>query len=301
MCYSVSIAFPCSRLSCNDEGENRVIRFDDQVAIVTGSGRGLGAAYARLLAARGATVVVHDAGVTLDGTGFDPHVADTIVHEITSAGGKAIACYENIEFQEGCQRLIETALHHFSRLDILINNAGWISFTPLEEMTSALLERIIAIQITAPFWLSQAAFPIMKQQHYGRIIFTTSGRGMFLEHALPELTGYAIGKMAQLGLMNTLAVNGAEWGIRVNTISPVAATRMFRSPVAAQELRPEHVAPGVIFLASSYCHQSGCILQASNGHFATAQWHTSPGVDFGMIAATPENIAEQWDKITQFF
>lgn len=273
------------------------IRFDGQVAIITGSGRGLGAAYARLLAERGACIVVHDAGVTLSGTGFDPGVADAVVREITAANGKAVPYYENIEARDGCQRLIDVALREFGRLDILINNAGWIAYTSLEDMTAALLERIIAIQIAAPFWLSQAAFPVMQQQRYGRIIFTTSGRAMFKEHALPELTGYAIGKMAQIGLMNALAAAGAEAGICVNAISPVAATRMFRSAVAPQELRPEQVAPGVAFLASSQCNFSGVVLQAGNGHFSTAQWQRSAGIDFGETVATPEVIADQWSAI----
>ncbi|HEV7235367.1 MAG TPA: SDR family NAD(P)-dependent oxidoreductase [Ktedonobacteraceae bacterium] len=275
-----------------------MIRFDGQVAIVTGSGRGLGAAYARLLAERGASVIVHDAGVALDGTGFDPNVANAVVSEITTTGGSALPCYENIESQRGCQRLIETAISQFGRLDILINNAGWITFTPLEEMTPALLERIINIQIAAPFWLSQAAFPTMKQQHYGRIIFTTSGRAMFLEHALPELTGYALGKMAQLGLVNALAVAGMADGIRVNAISPVAATRMLQRAVAPQELRPEQVAPGVAFLASAQCNVSGIVLQASNSHFATAQWKVSAGIDAGEAVITPEAIDDQWSFIT---
>lgn len=274
------------------------IRFDGQVAIVTGSGRGLGAAYAQSLAERGASVVVHDAGVTLDGTGFDPSVADAVVHKINAAGGKAVSCYENIESREGCQRLIEVALREFGRLDILINNAGWITYTSLEDMTPALLERIIAIQIAAPFWLSQAAFPIMQQQQYGRIIFTTSGRAMFMEHALPELTGYALGKMAQLGLMNALAAAGDVDGIRVNAISPVAVTRMFRSTVAPQELRPELVAPGIVFLVSSQCNTSGIVLRASNGQFSTTRWQSSAGIDFGETIATPEAIADQWKSIS---
>lgn len=274
------------------------IRFDSQIAIITGSGRGLGAAYARLLAERGASVVVHDAGVTLDGTGFDPSVADTIVHEITTAGGTAVPCYENIESREGCQRLIEVALTQFGRLDILINNAGWITFTPLEDMTPELLQRIINIQIAAPFWLSQTAFPIMQRQHYGRLIFTTSGRAMFMEDALPELTGYAIGKMAQLGLMNALAIAGEPHGIRVNAISPVAATRMFRSLTTPQELRPEQVAPGAAFLASSQCNFSGIILRAGNSHFSVAHWQRSAGIDFGEAVATPEAIADRWSDIT---
>jgi NAD(P)-dependent dehydrogenase (short-subunit alcohol dehydrogenase family) len=275
------------------------IRFDGQVAIVTGSGRGLGRAYATLLAARGASVVVHDAGVALDGTGSDHAVADTVVQEITTAGGKAVPCYENIELREGCLCLIDTALSQFGRLDILIHNAGWITFTPLEEMTPELLERVLNIQVNAPFWLSQAAFPTMQRQRYGRIIFTTSGRGMFLEDALPELSGYAIGKMAQLGLMNALAVSGEAYGIRVNAISPVAATRMFRSPVASGELRPEHVAPGVAFLASPGCNFSGVVLQASNGHFTTARWQRSVGIDFGKADISPEEIAQHWNRIAE--
>ncbi len=271
------------------------IRFDEQVAVITGSGRGLGAAYAKLLAQRGASVVVHDAGVALDGRGFDPNVADSVVHEITKDGGRAIASYENIESREGCQRVIDTTLTRFGRLDILIHNAGWITFTLLEDMTPHLLERILQIQVKAPFWLSQAAFPSMKQQHYGRIIFTTSGRAMFPEFALPTLTGYAIGKMAQLGLMNALAADGVSDGIHVNAISPVAATRMFQSAVPAQELRPEQVAPGVAFLASSYCNVSGVILQAGNGHFSTVRWNKSEEVDFGFEVATPEDIADKWD------
>jgi NAD(P)-dependent dehydrogenase (short-subunit alcohol dehydrogenase family) len=116
-----------------------MIRFDDQVAVITGSGRGLGEAYASLLAARGAYVVVHDAGVTLDGQGFDPALADRVVRNIIGVGGRAVPCYENIETREGCQRVIEAALEHFGRLDILVSNAGWISRTPLEEMTPTLV------------------------------------------------------------------------------------------------------------------------------------------------------------------
>lgn len=273
------------------------IRFDDQVAIVTGSGRGLGKAYVTLLAGRGASVVVHDAGVALDGAGSDPGIADAVVQEITAAGGKAVPCYENIETLDGCQRLIDTALSHFGRLNILIHNAGWISFTPLEEMTPELLQRILNIQVIAPFLLSQTAFPIMQRQHYGRIIFTTSGRAMFMEDALPDLSGYAIGKMAQLGLMNSLAVAGEAYGIHVNAISPVAATRMFSRSVAPGTLRPEQVAPGVAFLASSQCDFSCVILQAGNGHFAIASWQRSAGVDFGEADITAEDIAERWNKI----
>jgi NAD(P)-dependent dehydrogenase (short-subunit alcohol dehydrogenase family) len=263
-----------------------MIRFDNQVAVVTGSGRGLGEAYARLLAERGARVVVHDAGVTLEGKGFDTGVADTVVNKIITAGGNAVACYENLETREGCQRVVEYALAQFGRLDILINNAGWVDRTPLEEMTPDLLARILDIQVAAPLWLSQAALPIMKQQQYGRVVLTSSGLGLWTEGARPELTGYAIGKAAQIGLMNALAANGDGMDIRVNIISPVAATRIFTGNVAPGALRPEQVAPGVAFLASSSCNVSGIILRASDGHFSTMRWQVGPEIDFGAGAST---------------
>ena len=277
-----------------------MIRFDDQVAVVTGSGRGLGEAYASLLATRGARVVVHDAGVTRDGQGLDPAIADNVVRKITGAGGIAVPCYENIETREGCQRVIETALEHFGRLDILLSNAGWISRTPLQEMTPELLERTINIQIAAPLWLAQAAFPTMKRQQYGRIVLTTSGRALWAEHTWPELIGYAIGKSAQVGLMNGLAADGASAGICVNLISPVAATRIYTQSVAPGELRPEQVAPGVAFLASRQCNVSGIILRAGDGHFSIMRWQVGPEVDFGAEQATPENIAEKWELLSTF-
>ncbi len=277
-----------------------MIRFDGQVAIVTGSGRGLGEAYARLLAERGARVVVHDAGVTLEGQGFDASVADGVVSKITATDGSAIACYENLETRAGCQRVVECALEHFGRLDILVSNAGWVARTPLEEMTPELLARILAIHVAAPLWLAQTALPIMKQQQYGRVVLTSSGIGLWTEGDRPELSGYAIGKSAQLGLMNALTANGAGANIRVNIISPVAATRVFTSNVTPGELRPEQVAPGVAFLASSSCTVSGMILRASDGHFSTMHWQVGPEVDFGAEIATPEAIAEKWELLSLF-
>jgi len=278
-----------------------MIRFDNQVAVVTGSGRGLGEAYARLLAARGARVVVHDAGVALDGQGFDPAVAAAVVRKITDAGGSAVPCSENIETRAGCRRVIETALDHFGRLDILISNAGWVDRTPLEEITPELLTRILDIQIAAPLWLAQAALPTMKQQRYGRVVLTSSGLGLWTEGARPELSGYAIGKAAQIGLMNSLAANAAGADIHANIISPVAATRIYTGRVAPGALRPEQVAPGVAFLASSFCKISGVIVRAGDGHFSTMHWQVGPEVDFGAEAATPEDIAEKWEQLSAGF
>ncbi len=278
-----------------------MIRFDGQVALITGSGRGLGEAYARLLAERGARVVVHDAGVTLQGQGFDASVAESVVKKITAAGGNAVACSENLETRTGCRRVVECALEQFGRLDILVSNAGWIDRTPLEQITPDLLARILDIQIAAPLWLAQAALPVMKQQRYGRIVLTSSGIGLWTEGDRPELSGYAIGKAAQLGLMNALTANAAGEDIRVNIISPVAATRVYTGQVTPGELTPEQVAPGVAFLASGACEVSGIILRASNGQFSTMRWQIGPEVDFGAEVATPEDFATQWKKLVGMF
>jgi NAD(P)-dependent dehydrogenase (short-subunit alcohol dehydrogenase family) len=268
-----------------------MIRFDQQVVVVTGSGRGLGAAYATLLAERGAAVVVHDAGVSPEGGGTDPTLADTVVQAIRTRGGTAVACYEHLDSVEACQAVIATALRQFGRLDALIHNAGIVTFTPIEATNRELFARMLHVHVEAPFWLAQAAFPHMKTQRYGRIVLTTSGRAMYLERAQPGLTSYTLGKMAQLGLMNGLAAEGHDWGLRVNAIAPVAATRMLRRHVEPETYRPEQVAPAVVFLASAQCTVSGVILHAANGQFSTAQWVRSSEVTLTPGSLTPEAIA----------
>jgi NAD(P)-dependent dehydrogenase (short-subunit alcohol dehydrogenase family) len=215
------------------------VRFDGQVAVVTGSGRGLGATYARALAARGAAVIVHDAGVAPDGSGGDRGPADAVVEEIIRAGGTAAAAYE----------------------------------------------------ITA------AAFPVMKAQGYGRFVLTTSGRAMAMDRTRPGLAAYAVGKMAQFGLMIVAAAEGEAHGIRVNAVAPAAATRVLRRAVEPGELDPEQVTPGVIFLASQRCDVSGRVLEAAGGPFDVARWSSSGDVDFGRRPVEPEVIADRWPEI----
>src|SRR5262245_61375233 len=185
--------------------DQQAIRFDDQVVVVTGAGRGLGAAYAKLIASRGGTVVVHDAGVTADGGGFDPSVADAVVAEIAAAGGRAAACYENLEDREACERVIAFAVDRFGRLDALISNAGLVVFANLDETDAVLWRRMMAIGVDAPFHLARAAIPHMRRRGYGRIVLTTSGRAMRVEDCVPNLVAYSTSKMAQVGLMVGLA------------------------------------------------------------------------------------------------
>lgn len=249
-----------------------MLRFDGRVALITGSGRGLGAAYARYLAQRGAQVMVHDAGVAADGGGRDSRLADAVAQTICQDGGQARACYDYLDGPDACQRVIETTQRHFGRLDILIHNAGILSFTPIEEMPRDLFDRMCQVHISAPYWLAQAAWPHMMDQRYGRIVFTTSGRALCAERAQAGLSAYAMGKSAALGLMYTLALEGEPWGIRVNAIAPVAATRMLQRTVDADRFRPEDVAPGVAYLVSEPCDQSGIVLSARDGRFATGTW-----------------------------
>ena len=272
------------------------IRFDGQVAVVTGAGRGLGAAYARLLAERGAAVMVHDAGVDLNGLGTDRSVADAVVAEIHSAGGEATACYEDLAADGACRRAVDLALDRYGRLDVLINNAGLLGHAPIEEVGPELLSRMVRVSVVAPFLLSQAAFPEMKRRRYGRIVVTTSGRAMFINAALQGLTAYSVGRGAQLGLMVSLAAEGDPFGIRVNAVSPVATTRMTMSE-DAPPMPPERVAPGVAFLASAACDFSGVILRAAGGRFSMARYEFTSGVDFGLEAVAPEAIAERWAEI----
>jgi NAD(P)-dependent dehydrogenase (short-subunit alcohol dehydrogenase family) len=273
-----------------------VIQFQGRVAIVTGSGRGLGASYVRLLSERGASVVVHDAGVSLEGSGSDPAVADALVQEIAKAGREALPCYENIESRAGCTNLVNFAMERFGRVDILVHNAGLRKYATIEETEQTLLDHMVGINVYAPFWLSQLVIPIMKKEKYGRIVFTTSGVGMDPERSMPGLSSYALGKMAQLGLMNALATELQGTGICVNAISPVAATRMYSGPYEKGELTPEQVAPGVAFLCSSECNFSGIVLRARNGQFSVSKWASRKWIDFGS-KPTPEQLAERWSEI----
>jgi NAD(P)-dependent dehydrogenase (short-subunit alcohol dehydrogenase family) len=271
------------------------IRFDGQVVVITGAGRGLGAAYARLIAARGGSVVVHDAGVAADGGGFDPSVADAVVAEIVAAGGRAAACYDNLEDQAAGARIVEFAVARFGRLDALVNNAGLVVFASLDESDPALWRRMMAIGVDAPFHLARAATPHMQRQGYGRIVLTTSGRAMRIEDCVPGLIAYSTAKMAQVGLMVGLAAELHGSGIAINAISPVAATRVLRRH--APQMLPELVAPAAAFLASSACDRSGVVIDAAGGRFAAGFWQHGESVDLGPAPVPPEDFASLWHRV----
>lgn len=266
------------------------IRFDDQVVLITGAGRGLGAAYAQLFAQRGATVVVHDAGVQPDGTGDDPDVAQVVATAIRAAGGTAFVETHNLSDQHMCQALIDAVVARCGRLDVFVHSAGLVVYKGIAHTTDAEWERLLRINIEAPFWLCRAVWPIMQRQQYGRIILTVSGYGL-RAYDDSDVTAYGVGKAAQFGLMNGLAGEGRSQGILVNAIAPVAATRIFRRQVAPDELRPEYVAPGVVFLGSQKCTWTGKVLQAAGGRFALSTLDPTEVHDLGQ-QATPEHIMQ---------
>jgi NAD(P)-dependent dehydrogenase (short-subunit alcohol dehydrogenase family) len=273
------------------------IGFAGQVVAVTGAGRGLGAAYARLLGSLGAAVIVHDAGVDKEGTGLDPSVAEAVAQQIREDGGMAAACHGNLEQPAECRRVVEFAVERFGRLDALIHNAGLVIFAAIEEIEPRLWERMVNLGVHAPFHLLQAAIPQMRRQGYGRIVLTTSGRAFRIADCVPGLAGYTVGKMAQLGLMVGIAAELDGTNIHINAIAPVAATRILRRH--DPQLLPELVAPGAAFLASSACDFSGLILRAAGGRFSVAEWSGSRGIDLGPTPVSPDRIAARWRDILE--
>jgi NAD(P)-dependent dehydrogenase (short-subunit alcohol dehydrogenase family) len=246
--------------------------FDGQVVLVTGAGRGLGAAYARAFAASGANVAVHDAGLELDGSGGDRSFADAIAGEV---GG--FACYEDLRDEGACSRLVEGALERFGRLDVVVHNAGLLVFEQLEDANQS-WESVRKVSLDAPFHITRAAWPAMKRQGYGRFVFTTSGRAMRLKDSVAGMAAYNAGKMGAFGLMLVVAAEGAAHGIRANAISPVAETRMLQRKARAGELAPELVTPAVLYLSSARCDISGMVVTASGGKFGTVSWQ--PDAEF---------------------
>lgn len=280
------------------------MNFTGKTAIVTGAGRGLGLSYARELARRGANVVISDIGADPLGAGSDASIALQAAQMLEAEGCKVVGHHGDLSSEAGCRQLIDTAIEAFGQLDILIHNAGWVGYQEIESTDAGFLERALEINVHAPIWLCKHAWPYLRQASDARVILTTSDRAMYRQYAQAGLVAYSAGKMAQLGIMNALSMEGAADNIMVNAISPVARTRMWGETGEPQNLKPEWVVPGVIFLASPQCRHSGYILRASNGQFTATRFAEHPDVDYPVDltrvqADSPEQIAQRWDWIRE--
>lgn len=253
------------------------MRFDDRVAVVTGAGRGLGRSYALLLAERGAKVVVNDPGGSMRGSDADAGVAAEVVAEIEAAGGSAVACTESVATPEGGQAIVESALDHFGRLDILVHNAGNVRYGSLTELSYSDFEAVVDVHLRGAFHTVRAAFPVMSEARYGRVVLTSSIGGLYGNHAVAN---YAVSKAGMIGLSNVVALEGAEVGVRSNLIVPSAVTRMAAGidTSAYPDMRPELVAPAVGYLAHECCDLTGEMLVAIAGRIARAYIAETPGV-----------------------
>ena len=251
------------------------INFDGRVAIVTGAGGGLGRTYALDLAARGAQVVVNDLGGSVDGQGGDHAAAQKVVDEIKAAGGEAVPNYDSVMTPEGGANIVTTAVDAFGKVDVVINNAGFLRDKSFLKLTWDDLDAIIDVHLKAAFYVSQPAFAIMKENGYGRFVFTASNAtfGNFGQ------TNYAAAKNGLIGLSNTIAVEGARNGILSNVIMPVAGTRMTRDLLGdfADVLAPQYVTPMVSYLSSETCTTTHGAYSAAGGRYARVFTGLVPG------------------------
>ena len=273
------------------------IDFTGQVAIVTGAGNGLGRQHALALARRGAKVVVNDLGGARDGTGGSVSAAQAVVDEITAAGGQAIANGASVTDYDAVQAMVQQAIDTWGRVDILVNNAGILRDKSFAKMEMSDFRLVMDVHLMGAVHCCKAVWPHMTAQKYGRIILTTSSSGLYGNFGQ---TNYGAAKMALVGLMQTLSIEGAKNDIRVNCLAPTAATRMTEDlmPEAVlKALQPEAVTPAVLVMASRQA-PNRAILCAGAGTFEAAHITLTPGVWLGLDAQTPEHLLERLDDVT---
>lgn len=284
--------------------DTATLSFNGQVGLVTGAAGGLGYAYARLLASRGATVVMQDVGAASDGAGEDPQRVATAAARLRSAEMDVVGSVLPIATRAQCQHLVNRVLQQYGRLDFLIHNAGWVEYQQVHDVDEAHLEHMLSIAAKAGLWLAQAAWTTMRDAGGGRIVLTTSDRALYPQYVQQGLASYAMAKAAVVGLLNVLAAEGAPHNIRVNAVSPVAKTRMWGVQEEPDELHPDAVATGVAWLASGRCSEGGWILRASNGQFHATRAQEATGVDYprdlrAVAVDTLDAFDAAWPRIAQ--
>jgi NAD(P)-dependent dehydrogenase (short-subunit alcohol dehydrogenase family) len=273
------------------------IRFDGRVAIVTGAGSGLGRSHALALAARGAKVVVNDLGSAIDGTGASSEPAQVVVDQICADGGEAVVSDADVTNTDQVSRMVEETVDAWGRIDILVNNAGILRDKSFVKMELEDFRKVIDVHLMGSVACSRAVWPHMREQAYGRVVLTSSSSGLYGNFGQ---SNYAAAKAAMIGLCNALHLEGEKYDIRVNVLSPAAATRMVEGLVDGElldRLDPSAVSPGLLFLVSEDA-PSRVVLCAGAGSFARYVAVETPGIYLPPEERTPEAIAARFDEIS---
>ena len=274
------------------------VRFDDRVVIVTGAGNGLGRSHAHLFASRGAKVVVNDLGGDHTGGGQGTKAADTVVKEIQEAGGEAVANYDSVT--DGA-KIVQTALDTWGRIDVVVNNAGILRDVSFHKMTKQDWDLVYDVHVRGAFEVTHAAWPHMREQGYGRVIMTASAAGIYGNFGQAN---YAMAKLGLAGFANTLAVEGQRKNIHVNTIAPIAGSRMTETvlpPELIDALRPEYVSPLVLWLCAEECEENGGLFEVGGGYMGRLRWERALGKMWRLgREITPEAVRTAWEKVGGF-
>jgi 3-hydroxyacyl-CoA dehydrogenase/3a,7a,12a-trihydroxy-5b-cholest-24-enoyl-CoA hydratase len=277
---------------------SKELRFDGKVAIVTGAGGGLGRSHALLLASRGAQVVVNDLGGSFTGEGKSSSAADKVVDEIKAAGGTAVANYDSVENGDA---IVKTAIDAFGRIDILINNAGILRDVSFQKMSQADWDLIYKVHVFGSYKCTAAAWGYMRDQGYGRIVMTASAAGIYGNFGQAN---YSMAKLGIHGFAQTLALEGKKKNVLVNTIAPIAGSRMTETvlpPNLIEALRPEFVSPLVARLCHESSEETGGLFEVGGGFMGKLRWERSSGKTFRLgRPITPEGVDAAWKDITQF-
>ena len=269
----------------------------DRVIVVTGAGGGLGREYALTLAREVASVVVNDLGGARDGTGSGSAMADQVVAEIKDAGGRAVANYDSVAAPEAAENIIKTALDEFGNVDGVVSNAGILRDGTFHKMAFENWDAVLKVHLYGGYNVIRAAWPHFREQSYGRVVVATSTSGLFGNFGQAN---YSAAKLGLVGLINTLAHEGAKYNIKANAVAPVAATRMTEDilpPEVFEKLTPEYVAPVVAYLCSEEVPETASVFIVGGGKVQRAALFQNDGVTFSGVPSV-DDVAAKWDEIT---
>ncbi len=269
----------------------------DRVIVVTGAGGGLGREYALTLAKEGASVVVNDLGGARDGTGAGSAMADHVVAEIREAGGRAVANYDSVATEDGAANIIKTALDEFGAVHGVVSNAGILRDGTFHKMTSENWDAVLKVHLYGGYNVIRAAWPHFREQSYGRVVVATSTSGLFGNFGQAN---YGAAKLGLIGMINTLALEGAKYNIHANAVAPIAATRMTEDilpPEVLEKLTPEFVAPLVAYLCTEECAESAAVFVVGGGKVQRVALFGNQGANFEKPPSV-QDIAAHWAEIT---